>query len=383
MSADPQYVRALAVDGWSLDKIVGVVEPMSAEGAGSLDGGWAGLANESHQVITAFVTGLGTKVGEHWTGTAATAATDKLNTKYAPCAQGSADAFTAVGTTLAQLSQAVAAVRTAVPASVDKGVWDKVTPWDTDTEDEYYRRQAEAQVALAGYNTDLVKTDGAVPMFSMFGTDGPPPITAPPGTGWPSSDSSGNGGSPGSSPASAPTNGTQTDQSTQASTTANDGTGSGSDTTGLSDSSALTDPSATNPASADATTPAGYGGSGDAARSGLGSNGLGSSGLGGHGSAGGGGGIGGGAGGLGSPSLAAGSLSPAGLAGGSAMGAAGGAAAGRAGMAGTGGFAGAPGARGKGEDDKEHKSPGYLVTLENGNELIGQLPLTAPPVIGA
>ena len=40
------------------------------------------------------------------------------------------------------------------------------------------------------------------------------------------------------------------------------------------------------------------------------------------------------------------------------------------------------GARGKGEDDKEHKTAAYLVNVENANELIGDMPRVAPPVIG-
>ncbi|SDI95214.1 hypothetical protein SAMN05444695_12327, partial [Rhodococcus triatomae] len=35
------------------------------------------------------------------------------------------------------------------------------------------------------------------------------------------------------------------------------------------------------------------------------------------------------------------------------------------------------------DDDKEHKTPSYLVNMENGNELIGDLDPVAPPVIGA
>lgn len=93
-------------------------------------------------------------------------------------------------------------------------------------------------------------------------------------------------------------------------------------------------------------------------------------------------GMGGGAGGrpLGGPSLGSGSLAagavpgPGGGPGGSA------AAAGRAGAPG-GGMA--PGAgKGKGDDDKEHKTPSYLVSVDNGNELIGELPKVAPPVLG-
>ncbi|WP_415971671.1 hypothetical protein [Rhodococcus sp. 077-4] len=61
-----------------------------------------------------------------------------------------------------------------------------------------------------------------------------------------------------------------------------------------------------------------------------------------------------------------------------------GAAAGRAGshgMPGMGAMGGA-GARGAGDNDSEHATPGYLVDVSNGSELIGDLPLVAPPVLG-
>lgn len=61
-----------------------------------------------------------------------------------------------------------------------------------------------------------------------------------------------------------------------------------------------------------------------------------------------------------------------------------GAAAGRAGahgMPGMGGM-GAGGARGSGDNDTDHATPGYLVDVSNGSELIGDLPLVAPPVLG-
>ncbi|MCZ4517346.1 hypothetical protein O4220_02390 [Rhodococcus ruber] len=59
-------------------------------------------------------------------------------------------------------------------------------------------------------------------------------------------------------------------------------------------------------------------------------------------------------------------------------------AAGRAGahgMPGMGGM-GAGGARGSGDNDTDHATPGYLVDVSNGSELIGDLPLVAPPVLG-
>ncbi|OZC49471.1 hypothetical protein CH286_08005 [Rhodococcus sp. WWJCD1] len=60
------------------------------------------------------------------------------------------------------------------------------------------------------------------------------------------------------------------------------------------------------------------------------------------------------------------------------------AAAGRAGAHGTPGMGGmgAGGARGAGDNDTDHATPGYLVDVGNGSELIGELPLVAPPVLG-
>lgn len=62
-------------------------------------------------------------------------------------------------------------------------------------------------------------------------------------------------------------------------------------------------------------------------------------------------------------------------------GSAGGAAAASRGAPGAPG-AGMGGGRGKGDDDKEHKTADYLVNIDNGNELIGKMPKVAPPVIG-
>ncbi|SNT16987.1 PPE domain-containing protein [Rhodococcoides kyotonense] len=95
--------------------------------------------------------------------------------------------------------------------------------------------------------------------------------------------------------------------------------------------------------------------------SGLGGSGLGGSGLGGSGL----GGSGGSAGGSGGAGGIAGSA----------------AAPGRAGAPGMGAMA--PGAgRGGADGDDIHKTPGYLVDAVNGDELIGTLPLVAPPVLG-
>lgn len=41
-----------------------------------------------------------------------------------------------------------------------------------------------------------------------------------------------------------------------------------------------------------------------------------------------------------------------------------------------------PAQKGNGEDDHEHKTPTYLINVDNGNELIGQMSPAAPPVLG-
>ena len=41
-----------------------------------------------------------------------------------------------------------------------------------------------------------------------------------------------------------------------------------------------------------------------------------------------------------------------------------------------------PGSRAGGDQDSEHRTAGYLVTADNGDDLVGELPLVAPPVIG-
>jgi uncharacterized protein YukE len=57
-------------------------------------------------------------------------------------------------------------------------------------------------------------------------------------------------------------------------------------------------------------------------------------------------------------------------------------AAGGRGAAGAAGGMGAGGAKGQGDEDGEHRSAAYLVNEDNGNEIVGDMPLTAPPVLG-
>lgn len=164
------------------------------------------------------------------------------------------------------------------------------------------------------------------------------------------------------------------------------------------DSAAVrTDPQAawTRPAAADVGAPGMAGGNGHATPgaggSGAGGNGYGGTGSGGTGYGGtgsggtgsggtghgGGGAYGGGAYGGGGGVSSVGATTPA--AAGTPVTGAGGA--GRTALPGAAMMPAA--ARGGGGDDAEHATPGYLVTVDNGNEIVGVLPLVAPPVLGA
>ncbi|MFC7451232.1 PPE domain-containing protein [Rhodococcus daqingensis] len=117
-------------------------------------------------------------------------------------------------------------------------------------------------------------------------------------------------------------------------------------------------------------------GAGGGAGTGLGSGGGFASGPGALGGIGSGAGSGSGAGRAVSPGPGAGAVPAAGASGGGA-----GAVAGRPGAPGMGAMA-PGGARGGGDEDTEHRTPGYLVSVQNGSELIGDLPKVAPPVLG-
>ncbi|MCX5043403.1 PPE family protein [Aldersonia sp. NBC_00410] len=124
-----------------------------------------------------------------------------------------------------------------------------------------------------------------------------------------------------------------------------------------------------------ATRAASAGGGTGAGASGILGPGLGSARAGGAGAAA--GGSAGGAG-LATPGALGAGVAGAGAGGNAASGVA---AAGRPGAPGMGGMA-PHGSRGRGETDTEHKTPDYLVNVDNANDLIGEMPKVAPPVIG-
>ena len=385
---DPAYIKDpenFHSDQWDHARIASAVAGMDVEHVSGIARAWTELGTTAHDAIVEFSDAIKKTISESWQGAAASAAYSETE-RYSTSAPQAQDQLHGVAAALTPLAETVASLRSQVPETIGTGLWDKLTPWDTDTEDEYYRRDGEAREKMATiFNPGLATSDGNVPSFTkpVSIVDVPSGPSAPGvdySSGAPTS-SDRFGGPSAEQPSSVPAPdiaAPDSDASAAPGTPAADG----------AEQNAATAPSsAPGPA---ATVPASVTGDQTQSRSAMPQGTDSTSGAGSR-SAGAGGGAGASGFGLGGPGNAggAGSRMGVGARSGSVPGAAGAAAGGRvgAGMRGTGPMGGgmmggAPGAARGGGEDKEHKTPDYLITLDNGNELIGTLPLVSPPVIG-
>ncbi|MGW4340719.1 PPE domain-containing protein [Rhodococcus koreensis] len=390
---DPAYIKDpenFHSDQWDHARIASAVAGMDVEHVSGVARAWTELGTTAHDAIVEFSDAIKKTISESWQGSAASAAYVETE-RYSTSAPEAQDQLHGVAAALTPLAETVASLRSQVPETIGTGLWDKLTPWDTDTEDEYYRREGEAREKMATiYNPGLATSDGNVPSFTRpeSRVDVPSGPSAPgvdyssgapssseqfgrPSTGRPSAGDAPDIDSPDSDASAAP------------GTPAADGAQQNAETV----PSSATAPAATAPASVpgdqaqsrSAMPPGVDSSSGAGARSAGAGAGAGGFGVGGLGGASGASGVG--AGGRTGAGARPGSTPP-GVAGAAAGGRTG------AGMRGTGAMGGgmmggAPGAAKGGGEDKEHKTPDYLITLDNGNELIGKLPLVSPPVIGA
>jgi uncharacterized protein YukE len=387
---DPAYIKDpenFHSDQWDHARIASAVAGMDVELVSGIARAWTELGTTAHDAIVEFSDAIKKTIAESWQGAAASAASGETQ-RYSSSAAQAQEQLHGVAAALTPLAETVASLRSQVPETIGTGLWDKLTPWDTDTEDEYYRREGEAREKMAAiYNPGLATSDGNVPSFTTpesivdvrSGQTGPGNEQA---SGTPSSSDRVGAPSVGQ-----PTSG-EAPASDPSAVSAGDGAPAPDDT--QPDAATAPSTAATAPAS---TAPASVTGDQTQSRPGLAqgvdsSAGAGSrsAGAGAGGGAAGGIGVGGLGGGVGAGNRAGSVARP-----GSTPGAAGVATGGRtgAGMRGTGpmgggmmGGGGAGAGKGGGED-KEHKTPDYLITLDNGNELIGKLPLVSPPVIGA
>lgn len=409
-----------AYDAMSHHEIYAKAQTLNPEGITGISGNWRNLGYAAADDTATFAEQIGTIVGTLWQGPAAEAAGHGV-VRYANAALELAVASNAFADKVGQSHDGVSSTKVTIPPpDSDSFVNSAVDVLSTVTfgaikSREYEREEAEERartVMKTVYAPAIRQAAEQIPVLPralnpLNGSDG---VTSPSGFGVP-----GPHGAPmAAEPFRAPGGGSPSDPTAEPRTsppspTTNDGaagspppaspedtaTRSAGWTPSESASPSTSAAGAGNPSTAGGTSAANSGAGsmlgaapsrnssgGTGAGSGSGFGGTGSGRLGGSG--------GGGAFGSGFP---AGGGSPGGGAFGSPVGAgasgigagSGGAPAGRPGSPGMGGMGMAPaaGRGGPGGDDDVHATPGYLIDAVNGDELIGTLPLVAPPVLGA
>lgn len=424
---DPALGSPEAFEAMSHEDIKAAVDGMNGGSLRASAEGWTKIGESLQQALNDFRDFITTETDGKWEGVAKDSATAATG-RYATESGKLAEAGTLIGTKITEAATGVDQVKATVPPVSKRSLLEVVFDAGMPTaglfkrlvHDQDEAHQEAIQIMRTVYTPVMQQADTNVPRLPEpprviaenqgaspssggapgIGTPGSPtPYTGGPNSGSPTPPVQTPGSPiPGATPETGSTPDAFNPIAPGAQPTLNDQLTAPADAT--------TTPAAAWTAPAAATGPDGtragqsaYGipGMGGGAGTYSGTSGLGStpgSGIGsGVGSGGGGVGVGGGGiltGGYGSGGMGSGGSGIGGGAAGSspsatAGGASGTTAAGTAarGGAATGGMMPGAGARGRGDDDAEHKTPGYLVNVDNGSELIGNLPLAAPPVIGS
>ncbi len=413
----PQFDSALisedAYDAMSHDEIYSRAQTLDPSGITAIAGNWRSLGYAAADDTAAFAQELGAITGTLWQGPAADSAADGV-VRYANAALELTLATDAFADKVAQSYGGVSTTKASIPppesdsfiaSTID--VLSSVT-FGAVKSREFQREEAEERartVMKTVYTPAIRQAAEQIPVL---------PRALDPMSGSEATIPSGGFGSPGShgvpigtepfrsaatdggSPANA-----SADRPDAAETPTTDGGSAGPPTGPAEDAATHAAGAAPLESSAPSTAPAGAGNSPTSGAASAGGPGAGS--LIGAGPSGGtgsrypsnglstGGGSVGGSGptpGSSGGGLAGGGLiggTPGGAAGSGAGGAGGGSVAARPGSSAMGGMGMAPaaGRGGPGGDDDVHATPGYLIDAVNGDELIGTLPLVAPPVLGA
>ncbi|MFC7449378.1 hypothetical protein [Rhodococcus daqingensis] len=405
---DPRSVIPDSFDSMSHEAIKSAVAAMSADPIRASADGWQQIGSALGESLTDFKAYISSEIAGKWEGIGAAAAV-AATTAYAVESDKLAVAGKLVGTKVAEAATGISQVKATMPAVEATSALETLVNVALPSvgmvkelvhgSDE--ARQQAIQIMKTVYTPVMVQADTNVPVFPRprdatdTPVDGRGPIPGGPGPGGPSGFSPsgyagpGTGHPDGVSPDPTQRGGNEPSPGTAGTDPygrnagqnppSPDGPGDGTPNSPF----AQTDPSSawTAPAAA-----GGAEGAGSGVGSGAGSGGNGS-GAGSGFTPGGGGSSAGAGAGLGVSGGVAGGLGGTGVPGGAGAaagaGGAGGGAAGAPGRPGAMGGGMAPGgARANGDDDTEHKTPSYLVNVDNGNELVGRLPKVAPPVIG-
>ncbi|MFI6097555.1 PPE domain-containing protein [Lentzea sp. NPDC051213] len=378
----------------------------------------AGL-ERSYAAIEGRLKRVGETLGESWTGAsadAAQAAANPINAAMIQMQDSLRQADHSLSNQVYQFNLNKGQLKNMPANKPDTGFWDDVSPWDTDAEDaanqygsdEAHNRKVYSEfqsasntnrgelpkefpgVTADNLNVEVVDTGGNNGEDKTTNTSSSSSSTKPSSTGFPSTTGSPQGPTGTWTPP-----GTVTGDTTNTSWTS--GGKDGVTKPGSSDlgGKPLTGGVIDRPPNAGLPpigVPGGPGltGPGGPSGGGRGPGGAGGGKVGGGTGGGAGGKFGGGLAGTGTGGSGTAGQQPGGKSGvfggmgesANARGGVGGTTpAGRGGAAGMGGMGGA-GAKGQGDEDSEHKTADYLITEENTNEIIGDMPMVAPPTIG-
>jgi hypothetical protein len=412
---EPPSVVPDSFDSMSHEAIKSAVDAMSADPIRASAEGWAKIGSSLGEGLAEFKQFISDEIKGKWEGVAAEAAVT-ATAAYVADSDKLAVAGRLVGTKVAEAATGISQVKATMPAVEATSALESLLNVALPSvgmvkqlvhgKDE--ARQQAIQIMKTVYTPVMQQADMNVPIFPRPAPGPIEPKVRPdstsggPGIGGPSGYNPSGYTGPGDAPVAPTRQGVGNDPSVGSpgadpydpKAGANPPSPDGYGADGSNSPFAQTDPSSA------LTAPAAAGGA-DGTGSGLGTGTGTGTGSGGHGAAGSGSGLGAGGGsgasygaggglgatgGLGAASRGGlgGGMGVPGAAGGAAgAGGAGGGAAGAAGRPGAMGGGMAPGgARANGDDDTEHKTPSYLVNVDNGNELVGRLPKVAPPVIG-
>ncbi|MFC4125767.1 WXG100 family type VII secretion target [Nocardia rhizosphaerae] len=376
---DPQITAKESPKEFSHEQINNAFNPLQpTDNAVAAAGQYSQIAQKWRQGVTDFAARMNRASAAAWDGVAAETTRTAI-TNYTQRAAELTPELEALATRVGETAQAITTTKENLPEVVEPFSWGSPTTWFGLKDDERDDAEEKAREVMGNhYVTPFGTADGGVPKLpTPISPTNPlhPTIDDDGSGGGNTDDSTGGGTDDGDDPATTDPATTETPTDEQESTTEDTTTDDESESTDEDDTAGDDDTTAssttptdtsTNPAGTSPTTPSTLTPGGTT------------------GSPGGGGSSG--APGSGSPSAPTPGGTVAGSPGSGTPGsnaAAAGAARGGTGRMGMPGMMGAPGARGKGEGDDEHKLPDYLVNAENTEELLGEQPRTiAGGVIG-
>ncbi|WP_084721719.1 hypothetical protein [Rhodococcus marinonascens] len=163
---DPEYFQG---DEWSPERLRDLAQSMTPATIAMVQRTWRSLGEGTATKIIAFSDGIRREIGTSWQGGAANNADSKAS-RYAATADPARTQLDAVASALDPIYQAASALKAgAVPDVQGLNLYDRLTPWLSNADQEYYRRHADGLEAMNTiYRPGIVDTDKTVPVFDRL-----------------------------------------------------------------------------------------------------------------------------------------------------------------------------------------------------------------------